>query len=180
MVAIVALRNPKPDSTNAGTQTATTSQSAEQSGSGSPEQSGTGSRSSSRPSTSRPTSSRTKSQSKSPSNSTSRSTSTSPSRTGAVGSLPLVVLNQSGTLGLADSAAQRFRSSGWQVTSTDDNYINDVVTTTAYFDPAVSGSQAAANALQRQFPTIKRVAERFSNLTPGPVVVVLTADYSTS
>ena len=180
MVAIVALRNPKPDSTNAGTQTATTSQSAEQSGSGSPEQSGTGSRSSSRPSTSRPTSSRTKSQSKSPSNSTSRSTSTSPSRTGAVGSLPLVVLNQSGTLGLADSAAQRFRSSGWQVTSTDDNYINDVVTTTAYFDPAVSGSQAAADALQRQFPTIKRVAERFSNLTPGPVVVVLTADYSTS
>jgi len=32
--------------------------------------------------------------------------------------------------------------------------------------------------LQQQFPAIKRVKERFAELPPGPIVIVLTSDYS--
>jgi hypothetical protein len=173
VVAILALRNPKHSSTAAGSQTGTMA--------GSPSGSAPTSASTSRPRSSAhsSTSSHT---STAPTRSTSktRSTSSSSSPSGPIGSEPLVVLNQSGTAGLADQAAERFRQDGWKITSTDDNYVNDVITTTAYYDPSVSGSQAAAQALQQQFPTIHRVAERFSNLTPGPVVVVLTTDYSSS
>ena len=88
------------------------------------------------------------------------------------------MLNQSGTSGLAATARQQFEAGGWQVSSIEENYVNDVITTTAYYDANVVGSQAAAEALRTQFPAIKRVAERFSNLTPGPVVVVLTSDYT--
>ena len=45
-------------------------------------------------------------------------------------------------------------------------------------DPSVTGAQAAAEALQSQFPAIKRVKERFGGLPGGPIVVVLTSDYS--
>jgi hypothetical protein len=114
----------------------------------------------------------------------STSTSTSPSVSGSngtvTGSQPLIVLNQTTTPDLAAQAAQRFRSGGWRVTSTEENYQNDVITTTAYYDPNVSGARQAANALQKQFSTIHRVAARFPQLPPGPVVVVLTTDYSST
>jgi len=63
------------------------------------------------------------------------------------------------------------------VTSTG-NLVNDIVSTCAYFDPADPGAEAAARALQAQFPTIKRVAPKFAQLPAGPIVVVLTRDYS--
>jgi hypothetical protein len=94
------------------------------------------------------------------------------------GSQPLIVLNQTTTPDLAQQAAARFRSGGWRVTSAQEGYQNDVITTTAYYDPAISGAQRAAQALARQFPTIDRVAERFPELPAGPVVVVLTTDYT--
>lgn len=102
----------------------------------------------------------------------------------AVGTEPLVVVNQSQTADLAHRAAAQFRSAGWQVSSVQETFNNDVVTSTAYYDPSVAGAQAAAGALRRQFPGIHRVAERFAPvpdgdaLPPGPVVVVLTDDYS--
>ena len=61
-----------------------------------------------------------------------------------------------------------------------EGYQNDVITTTAYYDPAVPGAQKAAQALARQYPTIHRVAEKFPELPAGPVVVVLTTDYSST
>ena len=115
-----------------------------------------------------------------PSSSPSTAPSASSSTGSAIGSEPLIVLNQTATPDLASQAAQRFRSGGWRVTSAQEGYQNDVITTTAYYDPNVAGAQRAAKALRRQFATIHRVAARFSQLPAGPVVVVLTTDYSST
>jgi hypothetical protein len=94
--------------------------------------------------------------------------------------VPLVVLNDTDTSGLARDAADSFESSGWTVS----NYgnlpggITDIISTCAYYDPSTTGAQDAANALQQQFPDIARVKPKFSGLPAGPLVVVLTAGYS--
>ena len=93
-------------------------------------------------------------------------------------SVPLVVLNNSGTPGLARGAAQRFESGGWTVSDFDNLPNQNIISTCAYYDPSVSNAKAAAEAVQRQYPTIKRVKEKFAELPAGPVVVVLTSDYS--
>ena len=98
---------------------------------------------------------------------------------GSAKDVPLIVLNNTTITGLARQAAQRFEQGGWTVTSYA-NYQNDIVSTCAYYDPADAGAKAAAEALQRQYPTIKRVKQRFAQLPSGPVVVVLTPDYSTA
>jgi hypothetical protein len=90
---------------------------------------------------------------------------------------PLVVLNNTTVTGLAEQAAQRFTDGGWTVTSFG-NYQNDILSTCAYYDPSVPGAREAAQALQRQYPTIKRVQPKFAELPAGPIVVVLTPDYS--
>ncbi len=92
--------------------------------------------------------------------------------------LALIVLNASGHSGLADQAKQRLQRGGWTVTSTDDNYVNRIISTAAYFDPTVPSAKAVALRLQRQYPTIKRVLARFPELPRGPIVLVLTTDYS--
>jgi hypothetical protein len=97
--------------------------------------------------------------------------------TSATGKLPLVVLNNTTIQGLAKQAAQTFEAGGWTVTKYD-NYTNDIISTCAYYDPAYPGAQAAATALQAQFPAIKRVQPKFTGLTAGPIVVVLTPDYA--
>jgi hypothetical protein len=99
--------------------------------------------------------------------------------TAQVKTVPLIVLNNTTVQGLAQRAAQRFESGGWTVTSYD-NYQNDILSTCAYYDPSVPGAQAAAEALQQQYPMIKRVKPRFTDLPAGPIVVVLTPDYSES
>jgi hypothetical protein len=157
IVAIIALRNPKHTATTAGSDTRTST-----------------------PSVTAPLSS---SPSRAPSTSTSKSKSAAPSSpapttSSAVGSLPLVVLNDAGTANLARDAAQRFEGGGWDVTSYDENYQNDIVSTVAYFDPNVAGAKRAAKALQRQYPTIQRVVPKFPELPAGPIVVVLTSDYT--
>jgi len=92
-------------------------------------------------------------------------------------SVPLVVLNNTTVQGLAKQAAEEFEGGGWTVTRFG-NYQNDIVSTCAYYDPSAAGAEAAAKALRQQFPTIKRVKQRFAELPEGPVVVVLTPDYS--
>lgn len=109
-------------------------------------------------------------------------TSDSPS-VGGVKAVPLVVLNNTTIGGLAAHASERFQAGGWTVTRFGD-YTNNIASTCAYYDPSTPGAKAAAEALQRQFPTIKRVEPKFAPepgaqpLPPGPVVVVLTPDYS--
>lgn len=91
--------------------------------------------------------------------------------------LPLVVLNNTTVTGLAEQVAQRFSHGGWTVTSFG-NYQNDILSTCAYYDPSVPGARQAAEALQQQYPTIKRVLPKFAELPAGPIVVVITPDYS--
>jgi hypothetical protein len=104
-------------------------------------------------------------------------TSTTPTvSTDPLKAIPLIVLNNTNKTGLADTAAGRFRAGGWTVTSTG-NLVNTIASTVAYYDPSVANAQAAATALQAQFPAIKRVVAKFSGLPAGPIIVVLTYDY---
>ncbi len=91
--------------------------------------------------------------------------------------MPLIVLNNTTIPGLAKAAAQRFAAGGWTVTDTA-NLRDTIISTCAYYDPAVPDAKAAAQALRAQYPTIKRVKAKFAQLPRGPVVVVLTPDYS--
>lgn len=91
--------------------------------------------------------------------------------------IPLIVLNNTNTTGLAQKAAQTFTSGGWTVASYS-NYQNNIISTCAYYDPADPRNQQAAEALEAQFPQIQRVKAKFEGLPSGPVVVVLTSDYS--
>jgi hypothetical protein len=92
------------------------------------------------------------------------------------GRLPLIVLNNTSQVN-ASTAAQRFEQGGWTVTDTS-TFDGSILSTVVYYDPDVAGAQAAAEALQHQFPAIKRVKARFDGLPAGPIVVVLTSDYS--
>ena len=92
------------------------------------------------------------------------------------GRLPLIVLNNTSQVS-ASTAAQRFEQGGWTVTDTS-TFDGSILSTAVYYDPDVSGAQAAAEALQQQFPAIKRVKAKFDGLPAGPIVVVLTSDYS--
>jgi hypothetical protein len=121
-----------------------------------------------------PTSTKTVTKSPSPSK---HPTTASGSSTSTGHPIPLVVLNSTTTTGLAETAKQRFEQGGWTVTSTN-NIVNDILSTCAYYDPNTPGAQQAAEQLQQQFPAIKRVKEKFSDLPAGPIVVVLTRDYS--
>jgi hypothetical protein len=94
----------------------------------------------------------------------------------AAGKLPLVVLNNTETHGLAAQAKASFEAGGWQVTSIG-NLQNSILSTCAYYDPDTAGAQQAAQALMQQFPAIKRTAPKFDGLPAGPIVVVLTPDY---
>ena len=88
----------------------------------------------------------------------------------------LIVLNNSTIPRLADTATAQFRAGGWTVTRFG-NYTVKTLSTAAYYDPQVAGAKAAAVALQKQFPKIKRVLARYSQLPSSPIVVVLTSDY---
>jgi hypothetical protein len=96
----------------------------------------------------------------------------------AGGRLPLVVLNNSTIADLARNVAQQLTAGGWTVSSYG-NYQNDIVSTCAYYDPTVAGAQAAAEALQVQFPAIQRVEPQFSGLSSynSPIVLILTAAF---
>ena len=160
VVAIVALQHPQGHSVKAGAPTATPGRNTV----------------TARPSTSSATPSTTSATTATPAATTPPASSPS-STVPAGGKASLVVLNQTSTAGLAGRAQTLFQNGGWTVSSIGSLH-NDVLSTTAYYDPAVPGAQAAAGALQAQFPAIKRVLPRFAGLPAGPVVVVLTSDYS--
>jgi hypothetical protein len=111
-----------------------------------------------------------------PSTSASSTPVTTPS-TATVAKVPLIVANNTGRVGLAATAAARFEAKGWQVSDTQ-NFEGDILSTCAYYDPSNPANQAAAIELQKEFPAIKRVKERFDGLPTGPIVVMLTTDYS--
>jgi LytR cell envelope-related transcriptional attenuator len=156
IIALIALRSPNGHGTVAGDATSTPKSSSKA------------------PSKSPPKKTSTSSGAARPTTSPTTTPTTSPTATS--GKLPLVILNNTTVAGLAKQAATRFEQGGWTVTSYG-NYQNDILSTCAYYDPADPGAEAAARAIQAQFPTIKRVAPRFAQLPAGPIVVVLTPDY---
>jgi hypothetical protein len=111
------------------------------------------------------------------------SSSANPGSHSAGHGVALVVLNNSAVHGLAGQAAHSFEAGGWKVTSFG-NFQNDIASTCAYYDPSSAGARTAAEALQAQYPAIKRVAPRFTPeagsqpLPSAPLVVVLTGDYT--
>jgi len=155
VVAIIALRHPQGHTARAGAPTASPTRNTV---------------------TARPSSSSAAPSTPAPSTPSSPSTSASPS-VPAGGKVPLIVLNQTSTIGLAAKAGATFQAGGWTVTSVG-SLRNDVISTTAYYDPTVAGAQTAAEALQVQFPAVKRVLPKFAELPAGPIVVVLTSDYA--
>ncbi|HEV2885648.1 MAG TPA: LytR C-terminal domain-containing protein [Jatrophihabitans sp.] len=102
---------------------------------------------------------------------------TTPATPGSPAGTPLVVLDNTGRAELARAATEHFEQGGWTVTETS-TFDGDILSTAAYYDPATPGAQAAAQALQAQFPEIRRVRPKFDGLGPGAIVVVLTYDYS--
>ncbi len=96
--------------------------------------------------------------------------------TAGSGKLPLIVLNNTSDTP-ASVAADRFRQAGWTVSDVS-TFTGGILSTAAYYDPDVAGAEAAATELQRQFPAIHRVKPKFDGLPDGPIVVVLTSDYS--
>ena len=96
--------------------------------------------------------------------------------TSEAGKLPLIVLNNTSDTP-AGVAADRFRQAGWTVTDIS-TFDGGILSTAAYYDPNVSGAESAANELQQQFPAIHRVKPKFDGLPDGPIVIVLTSDYS--
>lgn len=88
--------------------------------------------------------------------------------------VPITVLNNSRTTGLADRAARRFERGGWPVRLTG-NFRGQVPVTTVYYDP---GFEASARAFAREFAGIARVRPRFATLPARGVVVVLTREFA--
>lgn len=103
----------------------------------------------------------------------------SSSGSGSAKKVPLIVLNNTRTNGLATDAADDFRDGGWKVDRVG-NLSNNIISTCAYYDPDEDGAEQAAKALRKQFPGIDRVEERFAELPSGPIVVVLTSGYSSN
>jgi hypothetical protein len=126
----------------------------------------------------KPTSSPSPSTSPSTTASTTSASASASTGSPAAGKLPLVVLNNTTVQGLAQQVATQFEAGGWTVTSFT-NYTNNILSTCAYYDPAVTGAKAAATALQTQFPDIRRVQPQFPELSSyhSPIVVILTPDY---
>ena len=104
-------------------------------------------------------------------------TSTGAYSTAQLKAVPIVVLNNTSTTGLAGLASSRFTASGWKVSSTGD-LVNNILSTCVYYDPSSPENLAAAQLLQQEFPAIKRIEPKFDPLPSGPLIVVLTADYS--
>ena len=96
---------------------------------------------------------------------------------GGLTTTPLIVLDNTGRPALARGATALFQRAGWTVTDTS-TFDGDILSTAVYYDPATQGARAAAEALQLQFPAIQRVRPKFDGLPRGPLVVVLTYDYS--
>ena len=96
--------------------------------------------------------------------------------TRAVERVPVRVYNNSRVPGLAEQAAEDFRSDGWEVTEVGNYPYGVISTTTVYYRPGTDEVQAA-NALAEGWGM--RAKERFEGLadaSPG-IIVIVTKDY---
>jgi hypothetical protein len=87
------------------------------------------------------------------------------------------VLNNTSTASGVANALSRLRAGGWTASS-GGSFDGSILSTAVYYDPAVSGADQAATALEAQFPAILRVKPKFTGLPQGALILVLTSDYS--
>lgn len=89
----------------------------------------------------------------------------------------VIVLNNTSEASRVAKAISRLAQAGW---SASDGGVFDgsILSTAIYYDPQSLQAQQAAIALQAQFPEIKRVKEKFSGLPQGPLILIVTTDYS--
>jgi LytR cell envelope-related transcriptional attenuator len=145
----------------------------------------TESRASAVPSTSTPSASLSKSASKphssqratSPSASASKPTSAANSAPQSVSQLPVIVLNNTSDQSKTTDAVDKLHTNGWTV-SDGGWFDGSILSTAVYYDPDVAGAEQAAEQLQSQFPQIQRVKPKFDGLPAGPLVLMVTTDYS--
>jgi hypothetical protein len=114
---------------------------------------------------------------------TSTSTKATPGSSSATPTTPsassfgvVVVNNNPDDSGIALAAAAEFKAKGWTISGDPTNWgdPNAILSNCVYYDPNVTGSQAAAEKLQSEFPGIERVEMKFPGLPDGPLVVALT------
>jgi hypothetical protein len=103
-------------------------------------------------------------------------TSSPPTPTAITRPSVLVLDNTSTASGVA-TALSRLRAGGWTASS-GGTFDGSILSTAVYYDPAVTGADQAATALQAQFPAILRVKPKFSGLPQGALILILTSDYS--
>lgn len=104
-------------------------------------------------------------------------TSHAPTPPATARALSVIVLNNSAPAGAEDVAKQQIEQAGWPVSQTG-TLDNQILSTCVYYDPANAADLTAAQQLQQKYPAIKRVAPRFAGLPAGPLVVVLTSDFT--
>jgi hypothetical protein len=97
----------------------------------------------------------------------------SPTTAGPAAHLPVDVLNNTHTSGLAARAAQKLTAGGWTVAETG-NYPHTVSATTVYY-PA--GALASAQLLAKQFPAIGRVVAAPVGVSTTHLTLVLGKDW---
>ena len=90
---------------------------------------------------------------------------------------PLFVLNNTREVGKAHRAAAKFQAGGWPISGTGNYRRQHLAETTVYYTPGNAHELAAAQTLHRQYPSVRRVAPRFSGLPGHGLTVVLTADF---
>lgn len=89
----------------------------------------------------------------------------------------VLVLNNSTDPRKTATAIQRLAAGGWSA-SNGGSFSGSILSTAVYYDPSVAGAQSAATSLQAQFPSVQRVKQKFDGLPPGPLILILTSDYS--
>lgn len=95
---------------------------------------------------------------------------------GAVAKVPVVVLNQTTTTGLAAVFRAQLRAGGWKVPAIGD-FRGNVPATTVYYPP---GLKAAAKALMAQFFQVGRIRPAFAGISATQLTVILGKDFPTS
>jgi hypothetical protein len=105
------------------------------------------------------------------------SPSTTPTATTETAHPSVLVLNNTSDTATTQLAITRFKAKGWPAVD-GGSFDGAILTPAVYYDPAVSGAEAAATELQREFPVIARVREKFSGLPSAPIIVILNGDYS--
>lgn len=89
--------------------------------------------------------------------------------------VPVVVLNQTTTVGLAAVFRSALRAGGWKVPAIGD-FRGNVPATTVYYPP---GKKAAAKELMAQFAQVGRIRPAFAGISTTQLTVILGKDFPT-